>query len=172
VLYTSITIVTVDTDVVVIAISKFSYLSQLGLETLWIEYATGKHKKWLPVHTYVNNLGPDKCDGMLFWYAFTGCDTVSIFSGIGKSTAWKTWDTYNDATPVFKKLSLGEFYNDADISTIERYTCLLYSRTTTHIDVNKCRRELFTNGGRMIQNVPPCKDSLEMHMKRAIYQAG
>lgn len=43
--HASITIVIVDTDVVITAISKFSYLSKLGLEPLWIEYGTGKHKK-------------------------------------------------------------------------------------------------------------------------------
>ena len=45
---------TVDTDVVVFAISLFH---KLDLEELWIEFGTGDNLEWLPIHEYAENLG-------------------------------------------------------------------------------------------------------------------
>ena len=45
--YTKVMVRTVDTDVVVIAVAKFQYLS---LSELWIEFGVGKHLKYLPAH--------------------------------------------------------------------------------------------------------------------------
>ena len=70
--FKEIKIITVDTDVVVIALG------------LWIEFGVGKHRRWLPIHTYASLLGESKCTALLFWYAFIGCDTVSSFCGRGK----------------------------------------------------------------------------------------
>ena len=44
---------TVDTDIVVIAISLFH---ELPLSELWIEFGTGIHKRWLTIHQYSNSL--------------------------------------------------------------------------------------------------------------------
>ena len=42
-------IITVDTDVVLIAIFVFS---SVAIQELWIEFGSGKNKKWLPIHQY------------------------------------------------------------------------------------------------------------------------
>ncbi len=72
---------TVDTDVVIIAIAKFS---SLALDELWIELGAGKNRRWIPIHRIVETLGEEKCSALLYWYAFTGCDTVSSFARKGK----------------------------------------------------------------------------------------
>ena len=77
-------IVTVDTDVVVTAFYAFW---DLDLEELWIEFGRGKDHKWLSVHAYAKAIEGEVCRAILFWYAFTGCDTVSQFFGKGKKTA-------------------------------------------------------------------------------------
>ena len=56
--YRKITIITVDTDVVVIACYIFF---DLDVDELWIEYGTGKNKKWIPIHVYAILLGKEKC---------------------------------------------------------------------------------------------------------------
>ena len=35
------------------------------------------------------------------WFTLTGCDTVSIFSGHGKKTAWKVWKVFPEVTEIF-----------------------------------------------------------------------
>eukprot|EP00794_Sanderia_malayensis_P001903 gene1903-2161_t len=75
---------TVDTDVVIIAIAKFTFLA---LDELWIEFGAGKNRRWIPIHRIVKALGEEKCSALLYWHAFTGCDTVSSFAGKGKTSA-------------------------------------------------------------------------------------
>jgi hypothetical protein len=91
---------TVDTDVVVIAVTLFK---DLGLEELWIEFGTGVNQRWLPIHEYHNNIGEEKCQALAVWFAFTGCDTVSAFCGKGKKIAWNTWKSYPAITETFTR---------------------------------------------------------------------
>ena len=53
-----IMIITVDTDVVVIALFVFC---SLNVQELWIEFGSGKNKKWLPIHQYAKIFGQEKC---------------------------------------------------------------------------------------------------------------
>ena len=39
-------------------------------------------------------LGPQHCEVLPFFHAFTGCDLVSPMLGIGKKTAWNSWNAY------------------------------------------------------------------------------
>ena len=72
---------------------------------LWIEFGTGKDRRWLPIHDYANALEERVCSGLLFWYAFTGCDTASSFCGRGKLTAWDVWKAFPEVTETFVSLS-------------------------------------------------------------------
>ena len=67
-----ITVVTVDTDVVVIAISCFDGLASTGLKQLWMEFGAGINKRWIPIHSSAALLG-ERCGGLLFWYAYCFC---------------------------------------------------------------------------------------------------
>ncbi len=64
---------TVDTDVVVIAISIGHKLNILNL---WIAFGVGKHNtiRYIPVHEIAAKLGPSKSSALLFFHAFSGCD--------------------------------------------------------------------------------------------------
>ena len=73
-----IIIITVDTDVVVIALYTFS---SIDLDELWIEFCSGKNKRWLPIHRYAKVLGEECFYALPFWFSFTECDTVSKFYG-------------------------------------------------------------------------------------------
>ena len=83
-----VAIKTVDTDTIIIATSLFR---QLHLEQLWIEFGTGKDKRWLPIHDYTDALGDNNCSDLLFWYVFSGCDTFSSFAGTCKVSALYPW---------------------------------------------------------------------------------
>ena len=57
--------------------------------------------RFLPIHEYAKILGEEVCRGLPLWFAFTGCDTVSTFSGRGKKTAWNAWKSFRDVTQAF-----------------------------------------------------------------------
>ena len=62
-----ISIITVDTDVVVIAIQHFS---ALDLEELWVEFGVGKSRKYIPIHDCARILYEGICNSLAF-LAFT-----------------------------------------------------------------------------------------------------
>ena len=96
--FKKILIITVDTDVVVIALHHFT---KLNVEELWIEFGAGKSRRFIPIHVYAKKLGEKLCNGLTFWHALTGCDTVSMFSGKGKRTSWKVYTSFPEAIDRF-----------------------------------------------------------------------
>ena len=84
---------TVDTDVVVLAVSV---THSLGSKCeIWLAFGTGKYFCYLSAHKITNTLGPR---ALPIFHALTGCDTVSSF--VGKNTAWNTWNVLPKLTDV------------------------------------------------------------------------
>ena len=124
----SITIRTVDSDVVCIAISIHE---DIGAEELWIAFGTGKNLRYLPIHEMVHVLGPTKSKSVALVHAFTGCDTVSSFGGRGKKIAFEVWNAFPEITETF--LCLGTTPNEItldQLNKLERYVVLLYDCTS------------------------------------------
>lgn len=118
----------------------------------------------------MENLSDDIRSALPFFHAYTGCDTVSSFYGIGKTRAWNVWMKMPDITQVFNNLSNSMEIQDEDFQMIEWFTVLMYDTTSTTRSVNECRRILFTKRNRSIENIPPTADALKLHVKRAILQ--
>ena len=170
--HTKITVRTVDTDVLVIAVSVFARLKD-QLEELWIDFGTGKHRQFIPIHSIFINLGESKALGLPFFHAFTGCDQVSYFSKVSKGSAWKMWDLFDDITPVFQRLSCKPSLSEVkeSLPIIERFTVLMYNRTSNCLTTNECRKDLFCKG-RSIDSIPPTSAALLKHVLRSSYIAG
>ena len=96
--HNKISIHTVDTDVVALAITTAQCLV---ISALWIAFGTGKSFWHLAIHEMARALGPDQCVVLPMFHAFTGCDTVSSFGGRSKRTAWDTWKAYENVTQHF-----------------------------------------------------------------------
>ena len=56
-------------------------------------------------------------------------------------------------------------------SIIERFTVLMYAKTSITHSVNQLREEIF-NRNANVEAIPPTQDALLQYTKRAIYQAG
>lgn len=161
---------TVDTDVVVLAVSTAAILVSAEI---WIAFGTGNNMRYISAHDIATALGDEKAQGLPMLHAFTGCDTVSSFAGRGKKTAFDIWKTFDDVTPVFSTLfSNPASFNNDKMCVLETYVVLLYDRTSTDTSVDVARRRLFTCKGRSIDAIPPTSASLLQHTKRAIYQGG
>ena len=100
--YNKVSIRTVDTDVVVLAVASAQHLN---ITELWIAFVAGKNFRYLPAHEMADALGPDRCVALPMCHAFTGCDTVSCFGCRGKRTAWDMWKAYDEVTPAFCALA-------------------------------------------------------------------
>ena len=89
--YKKLSLRTVDTDTVILAISTYS---EINPDELWLAFGTGSNFRYIPIHKVVANMDPRICANLPMFHAFTGCDTVSAFCGRGKKTAWNTWKVY------------------------------------------------------------------------------
>ncbi|KAG0730243.1 hypothetical protein GWK47_028666 [Chionoecetes opilio] len=55
---------------------------------------------------------------------------------------------------------------------LERFTVVIYDKTSPLVSVNEARKELFCQKNRTMENIPPTQQALLQHTKRAVYQAG
>ena len=118
-------------------------------------------------------MGKEKIKGILFFHAFTGCDTVSSFRNKGKKTAWQTWDICPEASPVFSKLSQYPLtVEDGDLEMLEKCVILMYDRSSTAATVGEARLDMFDRKQRPYESIPPTRAALLQHTRRAAYQAG
>ena len=143
------------------------------MSELWIAFGTGKSFRYIAAHAINSALGDERSKALPVFHSFTGCDTVSCFSGRGKKSGWDTWKVYGDATKAFLSLANApQIVTDDAFSILERFVVLLYDRTSDEGNVDVCRNNLFTSKGRSLETIPPTQGALIQHIKRAAYQAG
>ena len=151
-----------------------AHFTTIKPQELWIDFGTGKTRRFIPVHELAMTLGPQKCTGLPLFHSITGCDTVSAMYGVGKKKAWQLWQTYDHITTTFASLSSNppQEISDSHYAELECFAVLLYDRTSASTEVNDVRRVLFTQKSRAIENNPPTQAALTQHVRRAIYQGG
>lgn len=161
---------TVDTDVVVLAVSTVQKLENVEV---WIAFGTGKDFRYVPAHEISLSLGPRKSLALPVFHALTGCDTVSHFAQVGKKTAWKIWEAHDEFTDTFYEMHNAPEQIPEEINaSLEYFTILLYDRTSTCSSINEVRKLLFTRKGRQMSTLPPSKAALQQHIRRAVLQGG
>ena len=117
---------------------------------------------------------------LAFFYAFTGCDTVSSMFKKGKCKSWDTWHESSKKdllTQVFCKLGdKPDNISVNDIDILEEFVYNLYtskSRKRTSTSLNTLRLDLFrTSADNDFRKLPPCRETLLQHAKRSCYQSG
>ena len=171
---TFICIMSNDTDTVILALGKYHYLrSQHIFDDIVIEYGLGKNMRKISIKNLATSLGQTRSEGMVFYHSFTRCDTCSSFKMIGKKKAYETIKAFPEIEILFSEFQNNPFpefdINDEKFKKIERFVILMYNWTA---DVNEAREYLYFNRSFNIENVPPTKDALYLHTRRALYQSG
>ena len=76
-----------------------------------------------------------------------GCDSTSSFYGKTKKTAWSTWSIYPEVSESFVFMVENTFtrtdYTAQFFHLLERFTVLLYDKTSCLESVNKACLDLF-----------------------------
>ena len=139
----SICIRTVDTDILIILISKFHFLKDLCKDLeLKVAFGIGKDFAVYSVNNICSTLGPDKSKIMSIFHAFSGCDTISSFHGRGKKSAWESLVSFPEVKVAFQYM-VDHPFEALDISSPHfKFTVILYNRTSASDSVNKAKREL------------------------------
>ena len=166
---------TVDSDVVVLAISAFSSLSQ-DLDELWVAFGMQRHFRYIPVHTITAQLGPAKSSALPAFHALTGCDTTSSFFGKGKRSAWTVWNALPELTVPLQVLSSPNPSSQV-LKTyspvLQQFVIQLYGICEKDVStVDDARHRLFLNKGKDFSQMPPGSNALHQHLLRVAYQSG
>ena len=90
--FKEVNIITVDTDVFC-----HSTWMLFSIKTRWVEFGAGRHRRWLPIHTYAHLLGERICMAVPFWFAFS--DSLFV-SRKRKKTTWNVWNSVSQGYPV------------------------------------------------------------------------
>lgn len=155
---------TVDTDVIVIIAGIFFELQRIYSDLdIWVAFGMGKNFQYYHMNAICQSLGEGKCTGLPFYHAFTGCDTTSQFLGKGKKSSWGAWKVYSSATTAFQCAAESPFQTldlaSTVFQTLERFTCVLYDKTTAITTVNDLRQDLFSKRAKLMDNIPPTQVS-------------
>src|SRR6218665_849186 len=98
---------------------------------------------------YLRNLAKKKSRALLFFHAFSGCDNVSVFKGKRRKMLFQTWSNFPEATQTFMKLSSQhQMVNSHDLNVLEKFTVMLYERSSSESNMDSTRRTLFTQKNR------------------------
>ncbi|KAG0695452.1 hypothetical protein GWK47_026888 [Chionoecetes opilio] len=94
----------------------------------------------------------------------------------GKKSAWEAWNAYVEVTEAFNNFMNHPYMtvtvNCKQFQLLERFTVIIYNKTSNLDSVNEARRELFSQKNRPMEKIPPTQEALLQHTLRAVYQAG
>ena len=151
-----------DTDVLVLLLAHREDLC----EEIWMFSGTSRRKKYTPVHKI--RLPEEKRKSLIPFHAITGCDTTSQFAGIGKQTAWKVFDS---SPKLIEHLGEDCPPKAGVLADAEAFVCQLYNHGTDEVDIDKERAAAFRKVKKNLDTLPPTKDALHLHIRRANFQS-
>ncbi|XP_038062969.1 uncharacterized protein LOC119733637 [Patiria miniata] len=155
-----------DADVFILALHHSSSIES----PLLFHTGRGKNLRTVNISQVSRVLGAERTKMLIGLHCLTGCDSTSGFRGKGKTTPAKLAFKEVNAYPVFRAIG-DDFTVTADvISGAEEFICHLYGQLDC-TNVNIARYNLFQLGTVMETLMPPNKDALHLHVKRANYQA-
>jgi len=169
-----------DTDVFLLLVA---YCHNIGQRVLF-DTGVGNKRRLLIVQEVSAALGSEVLNGLLGLHSFTGCDTTSAFVRKGKVSPLKVLDRNPECFPMFHEMgSTPDVITETMLNAAEHFVCCMYGHPSYN-DVNMLRFEIFksrfesntTNDkvsfadGIDFSLIPPCRESLRMHVQRANYQ--
>lgn len=161
--YEKVVIWSPDTDVAVIATE---HSPSISAEILFAT-GTGKHQRLINLSTIATALGPI-ANHLTAMHAITGCDTTSCFHGKGKKSLFNIIKKHPEHLETLALIGVN-FCLATTPPGLELLVCQLYGAKS--ITVNEARYELFRGGNSQERSLPPNLDALNLHAKRANYQA-
>ena len=163
----AIVVVSEDTEVFTLAVAKANIIGV----PIYQKRGTQNRARFLNITDISSILGSDVSACLPGLHAFTGCDTVSAFAGKGKVTALKLVRKNPTSQRAFTRIGTEIEVSTELLDQLEEFTCALYGCKTVK-DVNEARYAMFCAKRGTIEShqLPPCRDSLHNHIRRANYQ--
>ena len=177
----NIVLYTPDTDVFIMALSNVSEIEAHMYMLTGVKNA----RRIIDVNAVSDNvqetLNKTECckdqflDALVGFHCFTGCDTISAFSGRGKLKPLSLMCKSEDYVEAFSALGREVAIDDEAIKKLERFVCHMYGKRPDYSspNVNILRYALYCQKGGKASSeaLPPCADVLRQHINRANYRS-
>ena len=137
--YTSVTVIADDTDVMILCLA---FVHQIYCD-IYIGCGNKNRTKLLSINKIASTLGKEVCESLLGYHAYTGCDTVSAFSGQGKLKGLKLVTQSKDFQRAFKDMGRLWTLSDEVFTILQEFTCNMYAARSPICEVNKLRYQLW-----------------------------
>ena len=173
--YSHVQIQTIDTDVFILALA-FRHAANNPFCQVIVCLSLPKCKRFYDVTSYSKVLGNKVCQGLPFFHAFSGCDSLSSFYNHGKCKLWDKWEEFPESellTSTFIQLSTKPMtISNDNVDILEKYISYVYFS-----EYNSCLDELRMKDFEFsvhdsFRLHPPSRSGLVQHIKRAAIQAG
>ena len=120
---------------------------------------------------------PYSCQALLFFHAFTGCNTVSSFFNHSKKSMWEAWHNYPNhysLTQIFKTFSgTPERVYLFQLDEIENFLKFVYYGKVSMESLDTLKMNQFwCSTDSSLRTLPPSRDGLTEHIKHACPQGG
>lgn len=162
----SIIIKSPDTDVLLLGLA---FVHNIPKDLFFVQ-GTSQNITILNLSQISQSLGYNICTALLGLHVFTGCDSVSSFKGKSKITAFKLMKESTSYICAFKELGTSWDVSQKLIEIMEQFVCALYGQKSCK-SVDLCRYNCLKIGFKTDSTIPPNKDCIIKHIKRANYQA-
>lgn len=156
-----------DTDVAILSIAHYK---ELGCKELWFRTGVKDRTRFIPIHSLSSKLGDSICTALPAFHAMTGCDTTSAISGVGKQKAWKVLHNSPLHQRNLAQLGREPVPNKETLDACEAFICSLYISLNITQTADELRYQLFCQGNKKSEGLPPTSDSLAQHSKRVNFQ--
>ena len=113
---------------------------------------TSKKIECYPVHLINEQLLSTVVENILGFHAISGCDTVSSFAGHGKKSCWSLYLQHPEL--------LNGIGRDGPLGSVEEFVCMLYKAPNSTGGCDQARHDLFQNGKKAIEMLPPTSEVL------------
>ena len=163
---TSVIIKSPDTDVLVLAVGL---AAEIDAE-IFMSMGSSKVVRNVNASSVSRHLGRSESCALIGLHCFTGCDSVSAFKNKGKVRGLNMMLSTKPLQDSFAQLGTLWSPSDEIVSNLEDFVCTLYGEKECK-DIDEVRFRLFCRYLRPEDMLPPTKDSLILHIKRANYQA-
>ena len=173
--YSTCLVRTVDTDVVDISLAVPCPAREVLTADIWVAFGTGNNYSCVHINAICHSLVSETSTALPIFHCYTGCDTISVFCGKGKKSAWDAWSSYRGHSGLQlhgSKWALSLDNRWPHFKLLERYTVVIYDKTSHSGSINEARRELFCQKNKTMEHIQPTQDSLLQHAKRVAYQSG
>jgi hypothetical protein len=165
---TAVHVQSLDTDVLVLLLRRYLELCQ---DTAFVT-GVGQNLRAIkpgPIHAA---LGDNKPAALTAFHALSGADVTGSFSGKGKVSCWKVFDTASQQTLAgLATLGTSDQPSETAVEEAERFVCSLYLPNTKISDVGDLHWWFFMKKQAQSEKLPTTIDALQQAVRRAHYQA-